>query len=111
VGGNLDAPAVDDIRDERLPLDRLPEYATGHLMEPVQHTKDAVSIHEIEASRPTPILHPMRPQQHRTRLDEQAVSMPLHGPWSPKAYATRPLWYGAPTPAAQDGAHEMSDSV
>ena len=26
------------------------------------------------------------------------MSMPLQGPWSPKVYAMRPLWYGAPLP-------------
>ena len=24
--------------------------------------------------------------------------MPLQGPWIPKVYAMRPLWYGAPLP-------------
>ena len=35
-----------------------------------------------------------------TSEEEQAVSMPLQGPCRPKVYATRPLWYGAPLPAA-----------
>lgn len=28
------------------------------------------------------------------------MSIPMQGPCRPKAYATRPLWYGAPTPGA-----------
>ena len=41
---------------------------------------------------------PLCPLWAATREEEQAVSMPLQGPCSPKVYAMRPLWYGAPLP-------------